>query len=83
MLNVKFHDNHFGIKEFVSKPKKGSPNVFFIECCNVIEIAINNMDLMKVVIIYKSIQANLARIHIEKYISNDPYMFLATYWNQK
>jgi hypothetical protein len=65
-LNVKCEVSQqpFWHKRVCFQTKKGSPNVFFIECCDVIEIAINNMDLVKVVIIYKSIDANLAIIHI-------------------
>jgi hypothetical protein len=53
MLNVKFHDDHFGIKEFVSNQERES-QFLFIECCYVIEVVINNMDLVKVVIIIKT-----------------------------
>jgi hypothetical protein len=50
---VKFHDDHFGIKEFVSNQERESQCVF-IECCDVIEVAINTMDLVKAVIIIKT-----------------------------
>jgi len=45
----------FWHKGICFQTKKGNPNVFFIECCEVVEMAINHVDLMKVVIIYKNI----------------------------
>jgi hypothetical protein len=65
-LNIKCEVSRqpFWHKRICFQTKKGSANVYFIEYCDVIEIAINNMDLAKVVIIYKSIEANLTIIHI-------------------
>ncbi len=51
---MKLHDDHFGIKEFVFNQERES-QCLFIECCDVIQVAINHMDLVKVVIIYKNI----------------------------
>jgi len=45
----------FWHKRICFQTKKGSHDVLFTKCCDVIEVAIKHMDLVKVVIICKNI----------------------------